>query len=71
MTSKPVSFIPFHLEVNFAGKQSTILPEQIRLISKKRVKWEWGKLGAVSPEIMKEVSKLLHLICELEENYEK
>ena len=66
MTTKPVLFIPFHLEINFAGKKSTILPEQIRSISKKRIKWEWGKLGEVSPEIMKEISQLLHVICELE-----
>ena len=68
MTTKPVSFIPFHLKISFVGKQSTILPEQIRSISKKRVKWEWDKLGEISPEIMKEVSSLLKIICELEEN---
>jgi hypothetical protein len=38
MTSQPVPFVPFHLKVNFAGKKSTILPEQIRSISKKRIK---------------------------------
>jgi mRNA-degrading endonuclease toxin of MazEF toxin-antitoxin module len=38
MTTKPVPFIPFHLEIKFAGKKSTILPEQIRSISKKRIK---------------------------------
>jgi hypothetical protein len=38
MTSKPVPFAPFHLKIVFAGKQSTILPEQIRSISKKRIK---------------------------------
>ena len=68
MTSKPVPFIPFHLEVNFAGKRATILPEQIRSVSKKRIKWERGKLGEISKEIMNEVSNLLHIICELEEN---
>ena len=66
MTTKPIFFIPFHLETKFAGKNSTILPEQIRSISKKRIKWEWGKLGEVSSEIMKEISQLLHVICELE-----
>ena len=40
MTSKPVPFAPFHLRINFMGKKSTILPEQIRSISKKRIKWE-------------------------------
>ena len=67
MTSKPVPFIPFHLEVNFAGKEATVLPEQIRSVSKKRVK---GLLGEVSKEVMQKVSKLLHLICELEEDHE-
>jgi mRNA interferase MazF len=38
MTTKPVPFIPFHLEIKFAGKNSAILPEQIRSISKKRIK---------------------------------
>jgi mRNA-degrading endonuclease toxin of MazEF toxin-antitoxin module len=71
MTSKPVPFAPFHLKIVFAGKKSTILPEQIRSISKKRIKLEWGKLGEISPEIMKEISQLLNVICELEENYEK
>jgi len=65
MTSKKITFIPFHLEIEFAGKNSTILPEQIRSISKKRVKWEWGKLGIMSNQIMKEVSQLLGLVCEL------
>ena len=68
MTSKPVPFIPFHLEVNFACERATILPEQIRSVSKKRIKWEGGKLGEISKEIMNEVSNLLHIICELEEN---
>jgi len=66
MTSKPVPLVPFHLKVSFAGQQSTILPEQIRSISKKRIKWEWGKLGEVSSEIMEQVSKLIHAICKLE-----
>jgi len=35
MTTKPVPFVPFHLKISFAGKNSTILPEQIRSISKK------------------------------------
>jgi mRNA interferase MazF len=38
MTSKPVPFAPFHLKVNFADRKSTILPEQVRSISKKRIK---------------------------------
>ena len=70
MTSQPVPFVPFHLEVNFAGKKATILPEQIRSISKQRIKWEQGKLGEVLPEVIRKISKLLHFICELEENYE-
>jgi mRNA-degrading endonuclease toxin of MazEF toxin-antitoxin module len=68
MTSKPISFISFHLEIEFASKNSTILPEQIRSVSKKRIKWEWSKLGAMSTEIMSEISQLLHLVCELGEN---
>jgi mRNA interferase MazF len=67
MTSKPVPFVPFHLKITFAGKKSTILPEQIRSISKKRIKWESSKLGEVSEEIMREMSKLLHVILKLEE----
>ncbi|MCE8159257.1 MAG: type II toxin-antitoxin system PemK/MazF family toxin [Candidatus Moeniiplasma glomeromycotorum] len=71
MTSKPVSFAPFHLKTNFVGKKSTILPEQIRSISKKRIKWEWDKLGEASPEIMLEISQPVHLVCELEESHAK
>jgi mRNA-degrading endonuclease toxin of MazEF toxin-antitoxin module len=71
MTSKPVFSIPFHLEVTFVDKNSTILPEQIRSISKKRIKWDWGKLGELSPEIMGEISQLISLVCELEENRAK
>ena len=67
MTTKPVLFIPFHLEINFADKKSTILPEQIRSIVKKELSEKWGKLGEISEEIMKEVSQLIHAICELEE----
>lgn len=66
MTSQPVPFVPFHLKVNFADQQATILPEQIRSISKQRIKWEKGKLGKVSLEIMGQVSKLIHAICKLE-----
>lgn len=68
MTSQSVPFAPFHLEIIFAGKNSVILPEQIRSISKRRIKWEWGKLGEASKEIMKEIGKLIQIICELEEN---
>ena len=68
MTSQPVSSNILHIQIKLANKVAYILPEQIRSVSKKRIKWEWGKLGEVSPEIMKEISKLLHIICELEEN---
>jgi len=64
MTSKAVPFALFHLEIEFAEKNSTVLPEQIRSVSKKRVK---GYLGEVSKEIMRKISKLLHIICDLEE----
>jgi mRNA-degrading endonuclease toxin of MazEF toxin-antitoxin module len=49
-----------------AGKTAYILPEQIRSVSKKRIK---SRLGKVSKEVMQRVSKLLHIICELEEDY--
>ncbi|KLL04328.1 MAG: growth inhibitor PemK [Mycoplasmataceae bacterium CE_OT135] len=66
LTSQPVSNA-LHIKVKLAGKVAYILPEQIRSVSKKRVK---SRLGKVSKEIMQKVSKLLHIICELEEDYE-
>ena len=64
-TSQAVPAIFFHLKVNFARKQATILPEQIRSISRKRI---LDKVGEVSNEIMAEVNQLLKVICELDKN---
>ena len=65
LTSQPVSPNILHIKINLARRTAYILPEQIRSVSKKRIK---SRLGEVSSEIMKKVSKLLHIICELEEN---
>jgi mRNA-degrading endonuclease toxin of MazEF toxin-antitoxin module len=64
LTTKPVLFNPLHVKTRIGDKIAYILPEQIRSISKKRIK---SRLGEVSKEVMKKVSLLLHIICELEE----
>jgi hypothetical protein len=46
------------------NKEVYILPERIRSISKKRIK---GYLSSVNDDIMKVISKLLHIILALEE----
>ncbi|CAH1756009.1 24916_t:CDS:2 [Entrophospora sp. SA101] len=48
LTSQPVSNV-LHIKIKLAGKVAYILPEQIRSVSKKRVK---SRLGKVSKEIM-------------------
>lgn len=65
LTSQAVLYNPLHAKINLAGKVAYILPEQIRSISKNRLK---GLMGEVSKEVMKKVSKLLHIICQLEED---
>ncbi|MCE8162872.1 MAG: type II toxin-antitoxin system PemK/MazF family toxin [Candidatus Moeniiplasma glomeromycotorum] len=64
LTSQPVAPNILHIKVRLADKVAYILPEQIRSVSKKRIK---SCLGEVSLEVMQKVSKLLHIICELEE----
>ena len=64
-TSQEVPIIFFHLKINFAGKPATILPEQIRSISRKRI---LDKAGEISNEIIIEVSQLLKVICELDKD---
>jgi len=64
LTSQLVFPNPLHLKINLVGKQATILPEQIRSVSKRRIK---SYFGLVNKEIMLNVSKLLHIILELEE----
>ncbi|MCE8163640.1 MAG: type II toxin-antitoxin system PemK/MazF family toxin [Candidatus Moeniiplasma glomeromycotorum] len=61
LTSQPVSNNVLHIQIKLANKMTCILPEQIRSISQKRIKWEWGKLGEISPEIMRKISQLLHM----------
>lgn len=67
LTSQPVLYNPLHAKIELAGRVAYILPEQIRSVSKKRIK---GHLGEVSKEVMKKISRLLHIICELEEDYD-
>ena len=64
LTSQPVSPNILHIQIKLAEKIAYILPEQIRSVSKKRIK---SRLGIVSQEVMRKVSKLLRIICELEE----
>jgi mRNA interferase MazF len=67
LTSQAVSINILHVKIRLVGKLAYILPEQIRSVGKKRIK---GLLGEVSKEVMQKISKLLHLICELEESHE-
>ena len=64
LTSQPVINNPLHAKIKLVGKTAYILPEQIRSVSKRKVK---GYLGEVNKEIMRKKSRLLHIICELEE----
>jgi len=57
LTSQAVSINILHVKIRLVGKLAYI----------KRIK---GLLGEVSKEVMQKISKLLHLICELEESHE-
>lgn len=57
---------PLHAKIILVNKVAYILPEQIRSVSKKRLQ---GLIGEVSTEVMKKISKLLHIIMNLEEDF--
>lgn len=59
LTSTPLPDIPFHVLIEFDGKESKILPEQIRSVDKKRV---GKKIGELSEETMIEIEEMLHIL---------
>jgi len=52
LTSQPVSSNILHIKIKLTERTAYILPEQIRSISKKRIK---TRLGMVNTEVMKKV----------------
>ena len=56
-TTTSMPDIPFHVPIEFEGKQGKILPEQIRSVDKKRV----GRIiGELPKEVMLEIEEMLH-----------
>lgn len=59
LTTTPMPDIPFHIPIEFDGKNGKILPEQIRSVDKKRV----GKLmGELPEEVMIEIEEMLTIL---------
>ena len=59
LSTTSIPEIPFHVPLEFDGKEAKILPEQIRSVDKRRVGKE---IGEVSEEIMLEVEEMLHIL---------
>lgn len=50
LTTTPIPKIPFHIPIEFDGKEAKILPEQIRSVDKKRIIKQ--KIGELPDEVM-------------------
>jgi len=62
-SSKKLPLAPFHVSLAFQNKLAKVLPEQMRVADKSRIK---GKcLGKVSWKILTEVEEALHIILDL------
>jgi mRNA interferase MazF len=62
-SSRKLPPAPFHVSFTFQNKFAKILPEQMRVIDKSRIK---GKcLGRVSWEILDEIEEALHIVLDL------
>lgn len=62
-SSKKLPPAPFHVSLLFQNKLAKILPEQMRVADKSRIK---GKcLGKVSWEVLAEVEEALHIVLDL------
>ncbi|CFW92703.1 Plasmid maintenance protein [endosymbiont DhMRE of Dentiscutata heterogama] len=63
-SSKKLPPTPFHVSFVFQNKLAKILPEQMRVADKSRIK---GKcLGRVGWEVLREVEEALHIVLGLE-----
>jgi mRNA interferase MazF len=63
-SSKNLPPVPFHVNLLFQNKLAKILPEQMRVADKTRIKGRC--LGKISKEILTEVEKALHIVLGLE-----
>jgi len=52
--------IPFHVPIQFNGKEAKILPEQIRSVDKKRVNKK--KIGEFSENTMIKIEEMLSVL---------
>jgi mRNA interferase MazF len=59
LTTTPMPDIPFHVPIEFDGKEAKILPEQIRSVDKKRI---GKKIGELPEEIMIEIEEMLAIL---------
>ena len=60
LTTTLMPDIPFHIPIEFNGKEAKILPEQIRSVDKKRVGKE--EIGELSEEVMIEIEEMLAIL---------
>ena len=61
-SSKKIPPVSFHVKLLFKNKLAKILPEQMRVVDKSRLK---KYLGKVSQEILVEVEEALHIVLDL------
>ncbi|WP_172575310.1 type II toxin-antitoxin system PemK/MazF family toxin [endosymbiont GvMRE of Glomus versiforme] len=59
LTTAPMPSVPFHISIEFDGKEAKILPEQIRSVDKKRI---GKKIGELPEEIMIEIEEMLRIL---------
>ncbi|CAG8550167.1 4754_t:CDS:2, partial [Cetraspora pellucida] len=62
-SSKKLPPTPFHVSLVFQNKLAKILPEQMRVADKSRIKGKY--LGRVSWEVLREVEEALHIVLDL------
>ena len=61
-SSKKLPLTPFHVSLIFQNKSAKILPEQMRVVDKSRIK---KYLGKVSWAVLEEVEKAIHIVLDL------
>lgn len=64
LTSRKLPPSSFHVDLVLKSKSAKILPEQMRVVDKSRIKGYYGK---VSSEVLKKVARAIHIILDLED----
>ena len=63
-SSQKLPLIPFHINLTFQNKPAKILPEQMRVADKSRIK---QPLGKVTWSVLEAVEKAIHIVLDLKD----